>query len=536
MKILIVDDDPNTIQMIEDSIPWNNYGIDEVYHAYQGVMGMEIVTGSHPEIIISDIEMPQMGGMKFLEKVAGEYDEMPEFIILTCHEDFSYYRTAIHYGVTEYLLKPFRQDELAAVLSKAVARILRKNREGALRRDIESREALLAANQDILIQSFLTGLFSMGITGERSYLRHVVQDRRIPFDVDVSYYLLYVGTAIDASSKKNISESEYYFIFGNIASEVLSDRVNYPALVRHTLRPYYLLVLAIPENSITQDELVRRCNHLGDTARQYLDVNLTCLIADHCRVEKFGEIAGQMDEAYLQKGTLQAETLFLHDEIERIQSHEVILDQDQIAKLIRDRKSTELILNIREVMKEMREASLMDHPHMLVLQNDLAQVFYSYLYQNHIQAYQVFQDEISRKLMETAPYSVAGMIRFVSYLYDSTIHQIDQIRQSDTVVEKARKFIEHHYREKIGREEIAASVYLAPNYLSKIFRERTGYSLREYINQCRVEEAKHQMSITDRTLTDIAMDVGFDNIPYFSTVFKKLTGMTPASWRTKVHE
>ena len=99
---------------------------------------------------------------------------------------------------------------------------------------------------------------------------------------------------------------------------------------------------------------------------------------------------------------------------------------------------------------------------------------------------------------------------------------------------RAKNYIQEHYREKIGRGEIAASVFLAPTYLSKIFRESSGMTIREYINFCRVEEAKRLIVSTGYSMSDIAMEVGFDNIPYFFTVFKKRTGMTPDAWRQKV--
>lgn len=48
MKVLIVDDDPNTVQMIEDSIPWEEYGISEIFAAYHGQMAMEIIGKEEP--------------------------------------------------------------------------------------------------------------------------------------------------------------------------------------------------------------------------------------------------------------------------------------------------------------------------------------------------------------------------------------------------------------------------------------------------------------------------------------------------------
>ena len=115
MKVLIVDDDPNTVQMIEDSIPWEEYGISEIFAAYHGQMAMEIIGKEEPDIVISDIEMPQMDGIRMLERLA-ERIRRPQVIFLTCHDNFSFAQKALRYDVSAYLLKPFRLDELSGAL------------------------------------------------------------------------------------------------------------------------------------------------------------------------------------------------------------------------------------------------------------------------------------------------------------------------------------------------------------------------------------------------------------------------------------
>ena len=102
MKVLIVDDDPNTVQMIEDSIPWEEYGISEIFAAYHGQMAMEIIGKEEPDIVISDIEMPQMDGMELLEAMEETLPTMPEIILLTCHESFQFAQKAMQYGVSAY--------------------------------------------------------------------------------------------------------------------------------------------------------------------------------------------------------------------------------------------------------------------------------------------------------------------------------------------------------------------------------------------------------------------------------------------------
>ena len=125
------------------------------------------------------------------------------------------------------------------------------------------------------------------------------------------------------------------------------------------------------------------------------------------------------------------------------------------------------------------------------------------------------------------------MLRFVEAMYDA----LDGISNYSTVpsslVERVKEYIEEHFQENIGRESIAKAIFITPNYLSKIFAAETGNTLREYINTRRVREAQWLLSQTSKTISEIALEVGFENIPYFSTVFKKNCGITPVEWRNR---
>lgn len=139
LKAIIVDDDPNTVQMLEDSIPWDNYGITEVESAYQGMQALEIIQDRSPDIVISDIEMPQLDGIQLVEKLQ-KLDYSPEVIFLTCHDSFEYARKAINYGVSDYLLKPFRMDEFSAALLKVVLKCAKKQENERKLQELEIRK------------------------------------------------------------------------------------------------------------------------------------------------------------------------------------------------------------------------------------------------------------------------------------------------------------------------------------------------------------------------------------------------------------
>ena len=123
------------------------------------------------------------------------------------------------------------------------------------------------------------------------------------------------------------------------------------------------------------------------------------------------------------------------------------------------------------------------------------------------------------------------MMRFSEALFARVNELLTEKKASKDTVELARRYIREHYTENIDRESIAEAACIAPNYLSKLFHEKTGLSIREYINTLRMEEAKRLMLTTDKTVSEVAGQVGFDNISYFSTVFRKMCGSSPAEWK-----
>lgn len=104
-------------------------------------------------------------------------------------------------------------------------------------------------------------------------------------------------------------------------------------------------------------------------------------------------------------------------------------------------------------------------------------------------------------------------------------------KEKRKIVKMIQEIVSREYRKDIGLEYLAGKVYLSPCYLSTLFKKEMGVSLVKYINEYRLQEAKRLLLTTNRRVSDISAEVGFDNLPYFCTVFKEKFGMTPAQFR-----
>lgn len=98
-------------------------------------------------------------------------------------------------------------------------------------------------------------------------------------------------------------------------------------------------------------------------------------------------------------------------------------------------------------------------------------------------------------------------------------------------VEKAKEYIRKNISRSLSRTEIAEAVFLNPEYLSHLFKKETGSSLGDFILEEKMIAAKSLLKDTNIKVSVIASKVGFSNFSYFSSVFKKSTGLTPIEYR-----
>ena len=106
-----------------------------------------------------------------------------------------------------------------------------------------------------------------------------------------------------------------------------------------------------------------------------------------------------------------------------------------------------------------------------------------------------------------------------------------QQKESKSVVEDIMEYIQKHYYENINVSELAEIYYLNDTYLSTLFKEKTGWTLKSYLESVRIEKAKSMLKSRDYTIAYVASAVGYTDPNYFSKVFKRYTDLTPRQFR-----
>lgn len=99
-------------------------------------------------------------------------------------------------------------------------------------------------------------------------------------------------------------------------------------------------------------------------------------------------------------------------------------------------------------------------------------------------------------------------------------------------IKSALEYISDHYSEKISISEMAQLAGFSENYFMSLFRQYVGMSCIQYVNHYRIQKAAHALEETTKSVSEIAMIHGFDNISYFNLQFRRTFGMTPREFRS----
>lgn len=119
------------------------------------------------------------------------------------------------------------------------------------------------------------------------------------------------------------------------------------------------------------------------------------------------------------------------------------------------------------------------------------------------------------------------------FIARQSLDAMQNTSSTDPYVRKAIHFMNQKYDAPLCASDIAAEVNLHPNYLHRIFKKATQTTLVDYLTTIRVEKAKMFLVRTDIPIIDISDYIGMNSRQYFSYVFKKKTGLTPAEFRNK---
>ncbi|OPH56129.1 hypothetical protein BC351_28565 [Paenibacillus ferrarius] len=528
-QIMVVDDEFYAVQGVTQGIEWANLGIEQVYEAYDAEEAKERLLQSHIDVMICDIEMPNMNGLELL-KWAKEHSPWTETIFLTGHADFSYTRTALQSGSFDYMLKPFDYDELLVVVGQALKKI-QESREAQSFHEVQQRYySLFQTHKPLLEEKFWQDLLARRIPPSRSSLESLIALYELGFSPESCVLPVLISVELWKKELSARDEDIMEYALRNAAEELILASEDGAVLQDRSGNNLVLFYLP-PEPSYNMSSLAQRCEHYIRSCNEYFFCDLSCYMGEATEFGSFLEMYVQLLEAERSNVT-QSNRVIPLDEHRESSGQALLIPWVSGISVLFDLGSREDVKRKLDDIFAMLEAE----PSLMI--ETLESSYHALLHM----VFQVFhkrgftlQDVFAPRDLSDSSSATRSLLQFKAWCYRIILNGMDFILHNEkgeaSVIHKISSYIDEHLREDITREQIAEYVHFNPAYLSRLFKKETGSSLTDYILAKRMEKSKDLLASSQLKIGDIAEIVGYENIPYFTKMFKKSTGRTPREYR-----
>lgn len=529
IRALIVDDEIYAVKGLKSGVRWDVVGIDEVYEAYHAPMAQDVMSERDIDIVICDIEMPEISGLDLMEWI-NERDLDPEMIVLTCHSEFAYAKRAMHLGGFEYLLKPVVYAELEQVLAKAIANVKEKRRIHETDARYNKMVELWNSRKPLLVERFWQDLLEGRIPPAEKTIAQSLDAYDMRKD-EVSR----VGLVLISLEKweKELSDRDEHvmeFALRKAAEEVLlADGLRGDVIQDH--RGNLLAVLHLGGTDVNPEQLTSRCETYLNACRDYFFCQASCYIGEPTPLtDVIGSYMALLDGEYRNVG-----------ESNRV----IVLGSEPGGDMPAATPMTDTMLNLAELIEHGRKeeldlaleawtARLAGGPAsaeaLTTAYHSALQAVYYAMHRKGLPAHLLYENRACPGI-ETATRSVAQFRAWVRCVADAAVALFAKPAAISPVVQKVVAYIGDHLHEDLTREQLASVAFVNPAYLSRLFRKDTGMVLTDYILQEKMKKAADLLQETDRSISEIADGLHYGNFSYFARLFRKVHGVTPQDYR-----
>lgn len=511
LRVMLVDDEPIVLDNLR-MFPWEKQDCELVYLANSGPDALEHLSSCDPDILISDIRMPGLTGLELTERVKANNQET-EIILLTGFAEFEYAKQAMSLGVRNYLLKPFRFEDIETALNSCIdvikERKERKIHQKMIQDKLQEISPILTEQvyQDLLegrIGDYSEKLKACGIK-ESIYIVAAAQCDTPGSPLDIALY---------AQLRELLAgmEQEIYLAQGlDIISLVFCFRVS------HT-------------DEFCYEAAIRFCEMLQNSVIEKLGFEISFGISLANRdIFMLHQLKKQAVQALNCRDALGNGSLMLFSDLKHNGAHgsfNMTMYEKKIQKCIVRNQTKELEDVCQEMFSGLRVVAGGDFDYVrreviniVVLTWRFAETYAS----NNSADYEGLEILLRCESMEKL---IEHTIRILKTLIDQ-----HPVSFGDGIADKIIDYMESHLDQNITLDLLSQNMNYSTAYLSRLIKKNTGQSFSELLQEMRLKRVMHLLQTTDEKISEIAVKTGYNDVSYFIATFKKKTGVTPKEWR-----
>ena len=525
LKLLIADDELKTREGISTLISNSNIPLEIIGTVGNGIDALSIAQEQVPDIIITDVRMPKLDGIKLSFEIK-KINPNCQIIFISGYSDKEYLKSAITLKAIGYVEKPIDSKELLDTVKAAVDLANKEQRKALL---LLQDPNLLMQPSNILIekialdlvhpplktkqidhlQSLLPNFFDFSSYCTLIYQFQYKENPEVIFEDVYSYIKEFLGRYVYCYL--SVQKSTNLFVF-HLSDPKLVNKDTFKEFICQISFDLISELKGYLKSFITVGNVVTTPNQIYESytnASSYLK-NLFFMGYDH--ISFYNEKAEQYYSTYKLKTDI-------------IKNYTACLKQgkmEEVQKLIfhlfSDIKKTECKYEINSIKNAYYQLLVLLKT--ICEENKLDNVF----------------TESSTFIWEI----IAGMDtlfdlhNYLVNLVNNFSIEISNKEGTSFLVYSINKYIEEHFSQStLSINEMAKQLHFTPAYLCQVYKQKEGITINAHINNYRIKVAKELLRNKEVKLYEISCRVGYNDPNYFSRQFKKQTGMTPSEFRER---
>ncbi|MCI5859425.1 MAG: response regulator [Blautia sp.] len=525
--VLLVEDDYSVREYLKQAIAWKENGYCVIGEADNGVEALEVIREKLPDIMITDIQMPQMNGTELIHRIKEE-GYATKSVVLSFYDDFEYVRNAMKDGAVDYILKHQLSEKTILSVLDGIQKTQQNENINRVRKENSIMKRQLRKNQNAV----KCGIFRKMMEGrtEDSFLE---QFGIVETDMTFSVAVLQLKNSENTVFHEKSDECDrdiLGFSVCNIIEEILQEKGN-GIVCTEDNQNYWIFFSCDGRGHEMFWE--KKCSEALYTAMGKIEEYLK--LSSTVGLSKAYSTLENVKQAFSE--SMQALDNIYYEGYGNLYLYSAARFSEKLNIAYGELQETFTLAGEQNILKEPLE-NFLEHLGTEKLRPDLMRKLEDYISTNLLSFFNQLKTAFDKEI--ELPYNLYGN----SLTYEECCRKlvscaafIDEMQRKvqdcyeRQEINDAVRYIRHNYNRNITLEEIAKSVNLSKVYFSQLFKNETGMNFTDFLIQFRIEEAAKLLKSTDMKVYEIAEQVGIPDQHYFNRLFKNITGVTPKKFR-----
>jgi len=524
-SIVIIDDIKSVVEGLS-MLDWEKLGVTLAGTAYNGEEGLALIRERKPDIIITDIRMPRMDGLTMLREVL-QLKHDCKIILISSYTDFDNARQAVKLGAFDFVVKPFTEEDVTAVVSKARAIVLSERARLLNEQEMEHK---LRESIPLLRTEYMELLLSYPTPWESAQKRWEFLGLTLRPE-SMAVLLLEIDGFQERVEELSVHQVELTrFTLQNIVEETLREQTS--CIVFRSKGDRFVAIVNVNGPAHASELAEHCCEHIAQYSKFTVSIGVGGISE---RVSGLPESCRQAEWALAHHLYTSGNSVIAYSDVDHSrQPAPISLEhKDELLLALRSGNSDKAMELLQKTAKSLQGLEPRPSPdYLLSLYEELAAAAMRTFHELGLSA----EIRNAADRFKTAQRSSGLTLTLLQQQLEALCAEGAELVRKGTLSEgqsiiyKSLELLNSQLHREVTVAECAAEVHLSASYYSSLFKKVMGMTLTQYITNQRIRKAK-ALLIAGIPVQEIAAAIGYEERRYFSDMFKRSTGMTPSEFR-----